>query len=743
MANSSAKPVDRSDALLKVTGGARYAAEMPVENLAHAVLVQSSIAKGRIAAMDTAAAEKAPGVLLVMTPFNAPKIPINKVSRMQPGEGYPLLQDTAIHFNGQHIGLVVAESFEQATHAASLIATRYEAVEPVARLDQTLDKTYVPQHFRGGARSPDSNRGNPEDVFRSAPVRLDVTYTTPVEHHNPMEPHAVIALWQSDGTLVLHHSTQAVAGSRQSVADLLGLPVEKVRTLSRFVGGGFGTKGSTWPHVTLAAVASRAVGRPVKLVLTRRQMFSSNGYRSKTVQRLRIGASRGGYLTAMMHDSIVQTAPFGEFDEPCGLPTEMMYACPNVAVTHRVAPINQGMPTFMRAPGEATGMFALESAMDELAYAVNVDPVALRIRNHAERDEHEDLAWSSKSLLQCYREGAQAFGWERRKMEPGSLKRLDGSGRLIGWGMASATYPANRSGAAATVRLGADGTAIVRSGTQDIGTGTYTIMNQVAADALGLDLRQVRAELGDSDLPTAPVSGGSQTAASVLPAVDKAARSVRKQLVALALGLNDGPFAGLRPEDIEMRDGILFASRDLARRIGHDEILKRAGRDAIEATENAAPGDERKEYSMHSFGAHFAEVEVDPALGEVRVTRYVGAFAAGHIVNAKTARSQMIGGIVYGLGMALFEETEIDARTARIVNANIAEYLVPVNADVPMIDIHLIDESDPHVNPLGIKGIGELPMVGAAAAVANAVYHATGTRIRDLPIRPEKLLTGV
>jgi xanthine dehydrogenase YagR molybdenum-binding subunit len=738
MASIIGKPVDRADAVLKVTGGARYAAEERIDHLAHGVVVQSTVGKGRIIAIDSKAAERAPGVLLVMTPFNAPRLAEVTPGGNQPGEFYPLLQDGRVQYNGQHVAVVVAETFEQATHAAVLLDIRYAPEEPLARLDQALDQLYVPKHFRGGMRSPDSSRGEPDAAFAAAPVKLDVTYTTPVEHHNPMEPHAVIAAWEPDGTLTLYHSTQSVSGSRDRVAGLLGISKEKVRIVSRYVGGGFGTKGSTWPHVTLAAMAARQAKRPVKLVLTRRHMYSSNGYRAATIQRFRIGADTAGRLTALIHENQAATATFGEFVEPSGLPVEMMYSCANCRVTHRVADINMGTPTFMRAPGEASGMAALEAAMDELAYAVNVDPLELRVLNHAARDEHEQKPWSSKSLLQCYERGAQAFGWSRRSMAPGSMR--DGQ-VLIGWGMASSTYPTNRSAAGATVRLLADGSATVKSGTQEIGGGTYTIMRQVAAETLGLPLMRVTSELGDSTMPTAPVSGGSQTAASVMPAVAAAARAARDQVVQLALGLDGGPFAGLGAADIAAEDGMLHAAPDPSRCIAHGEVLRRAGREAIEVTETSQPGDEKKHFSMHSFGAHFAEVRVDPALGEVRVARYVGAFAAGRILNAKTARSQMIGGIVYGLGMGLTEATDVDARSARIVNANIAEYLVPVHADVPPIDIILVDEDDRHVNPLGIKGIGELPMVGAAAAVANAVFHATGKRVRDYPIRPDKLLT--
>jgi xanthine dehydrogenase YagR molybdenum-binding subunit len=731
------EPLNRVDGRLKVTGAARYSAELPVPGLVHGVLVQSSIGKGRIVEIDAAAAERTPGVLLVMTHRNAPKPASNKSSPNQPGEAYPLLQDDQIHYNGQHIALVVAETFEQATHAATLLRVRYDEVAPVTRLEAAVDQVYVPKRFRAGARPPDSRRGDPEAAFETAEIKIDQTYRTPVEHHNPLEPHAVIAAWDAAGGLLLFHSTQAVFGSRQSVADLLGVPPEKIRVVSHFVGGGFGAKGSTWPHVTLTAMAARMVNRPVKLVLTRRQMYSAVGYRSKTIQRVRLAADRSGKLASIRHDGIVQTSPFGEFVEPVGLAAEMLYSCANVGVTHRVASINAGMPTFMRAPGEATGVYALESAMDELAYAVGCDPVELRLLNHADRDEHDDRPWSSKSLKECYARGATAFGWERRLPQPGSMR--DGA-VLIGWGMATATYPANRSEAAARVRVQADGTAVVQCGSQDIGTGTYTIMTQVAAEALGLPVGRVHAQLGDSTLPRSPVSGGSQTAASITPAVQAAARAVRDQLIGVAVGHNGGSLGGAAADDVDIADGVLFLKSDPARRAGIAEILDGTGRPAIEATSEAKPGEEKQKYGMHSFGAHFVEVRVDPELSEVRVGRYVGAFAAGRVLNAKTARSQMIGGIVYGLGMALTEETEVDRHSGRIVNASIAEYLVPVHADVPDIEILLIDESDPYVNPLGVKGMGELPMVGVAAAVANAVYHATGRRVRDLPIRPDKLL---
>jgi xanthine dehydrogenase YagR molybdenum-binding subunit len=730
--------LNRVDGIAKVTGAAHYAAEaVRFPNMAEGVLVQSTIGAGRIVDIDTSAAERAPGVVLVMTHKNALPLASNKTNPLQPGEGYPLLQDDRIIFNGQHIAVVVAETFEQATHAATLVKVRYAEETPAVQLEEALDRLHVPKNFRGGEREPDSKRGDPEGVFAAAPLKLDETYTTPVEHHNPMEPHAAIASWQGD-RLTIYHSTQGVMGSRERVATLLGLPIEDVRVISDYVGGGFGSKGSTWPHVTLTAMAAKLARRPVRLVLTRRQMFTAHGYRSKTIQRVRLAADRTGKLLAMMHDGQAQTSLIGEFVEPVGLATEIMYSCANVGVTHRVASLNVAMPTFMRAPGEASGMFALESAMDELAYRVGIDPLELRVRNYAEKDESKNLPFTSKELRACYTQGADAFGWSRRNPQPGSMR--DGH-LLIGWGMASATYPGMRSEAGALVRVERDGMVIVRSATQDIGTGTYTTMTQVAAETLGVPVAQVRAELGDSDMPKAPVSGGSQSSASVLPAVQAAAQKLRAQILSLAHGRNaPGPLQGARADDLDLLDGMVSLKSDRSKRASLAELMKSIGRDAIEATETSRPGKEEETHSAHSFGAHFIEVSVDPDLGEVRIRRCVGAFAGGRIINAKTAHSQYIGGIVYGLGMALTEETEIDPNNGRVANANIAEYLVPVHADVPDITVLQIPEKDTVFNALGIKGIGELPMVGAAAAVANAVYHATGQRIRDLPIRPDKLV---
>jgi xanthine dehydrogenase YagR molybdenum-binding subunit len=694
--------IDRVDGRLKVTGQARYAAEFAVPGVVHAVLVNSTIGSGAITGFDLAAAQAMPGVLAIITPDNAPKLRIGSQSVHA-----PLLQDRDVHFNGQHIAVVVAETLDQADAAASLVRVRYRRDEPVTSMDAVLGQAYTPKSFRNGARPADSRRGDPDSAFDDAVAKVDATYITPIEHHNPMEPHGTIARWDGN-RLTVWTATQGISGAQQALASLFGIDQADVHVICPYVGGGFGCKGNTWPPATLAAMAAKVVGKPVKLAVTRAQMFTSNGYRPRTVQKLRFAADEQGHLVSMRHDGFSQMSQpaLGEFSEPVGLATEMLYACPNVAVTHRLVATHASLPTYMRAPGLASGNFALESAIDELAVALRQDPLEFRLRNYAEQEPHQNRPFASKALRECYRQGAEAFGWSRRSHEPRSMR--DGN-VLIGWGMATSTYPTHRMPAAVRVRVGANGTALVQVGTQDLGTGTYTVMSQIAADELGIPVDRIQFELGDSAFPHAPVSGGSMTVASVGPAVKAACEAVRAKL-------QGDPGASL------------------------PELLARHNMEFVDGTSEAKPGDEEKRYAMHAFGAQFAEVRIDADLGEIRVSRFVGAFDAGRVMNAKTARSQLIGGIVYGLGMALLEETHVDGETGRIVNANIAEYLVPVNADVPDIQTIIVPNDELISNPLGAKGIGELPMVGVAAAVANAVYHATGVRVRKVPIRIEDLL---
>ncbi|HEU4587137.1 MAG TPA: xanthine dehydrogenase family protein molybdopterin-binding subunit [Gemmatimonadales bacterium] len=745
-APSVGAPLDRVDGRLKVTGGARYSAEMPVHGLAHAVMVQSTIASGRIAKLDVRAAERAPGVLAVMTHLNAPRLPNGGHPPVAPPamRVLTLLQDDAVHYNGQPIAVVVAETFEQAIYAASLVRATYQPRRAVVDPHAVLARARMPHPSgseSGGRNQPDTNRGDVVAGLSAADVQLEQRYTTPAENHNPIEPHATIAVWEGD-RLTLYDSTQFVSGDGVAVAKVLGIPPEQVRVVSLFIGGGFGCKGSTWSHVPLAAMAARQVKRPVKLVLTRRQMFGPVGGRPVTVQRVILGAKRDGTLTAIGHHSVSHTSMIEDWLEPAAVVTRMLYACPNVATSHRLVAVDLGTPTFQRAPGEATGTYALESAMDELAVQLGIDPVEFRLKNYAEREPQENKPWSSKSLRECYRVAAERFGWSKRSPKPRSMRQGD---LLVGYGMATATYPTNRRPASALVRLARDPSgnvsALIQCGTQDLGTGTYTILTQIAADALGLRPEQLRCEIGDSTFPPSPVSGGSMTAASAGSAVKQAALDARGQLVRLALGDHRSPLAGAREDDVRSDDGHLFIGSDPAKRESYTDLLGRHGDRALEGrASNLGPGPEKDQYAMHAFGAVFTEVHVDPELGRIRVPRVVAAYAAGRMLNAKTARSQLMGGVVWGLSMALQEQSLIDPHTGRIVNADLAEYHVPVNADVGDIDILLVEEDDPHVNPVGAKGIGEIGITGMPAAVANAIYHATGTRVRGLPITLDKLL---
>ena len=724
----------RVDAPLKTQGRARYAAEFVQPHMAHVVMVGSTIAKGRITGFDTAAALAVPGVVAIITPGQTERLHLKKAD--QQTVTAPLLQNEHVRFQGQPIALVAAETIEAAQHAASLVVAHYTAADsPVLNMAVAHADAYVPDHFSNGRAPADSHRGTPNDSFDSAPIKIDAVYETPPEYHNPMEPHATVAAWDNDH-LTVWTATQGVSGVKHTLTAFFDLPDENVRVICPYVGGGFGSKGNAWPPITLAAIAAREIGRPARIELTREQMYANNGYRPQTHQTVKLGADHDGKLVAIRHDGITQMSDpdLGEFSESVGLATRMLYNCDNVATTHRLVATNYGLPTYMRAPGEASGVFALESAMDELAVALSMDPIALRLANHADRDGNENKPFSSKHLREAYAKGAAMFGWSRRTSTPGSMR--DGN-VLIGWGMATATYPANRAPASARVRILADGTALVQAGTQDIGTGTYTIMAQVAAETLGLPIERVRAELGDTSLPDAPVSGGSTTAASVTPAVLMAASSVRTRLFGLALAQGGAAFAGLTPADLRAESGAITGPHGS---IAIADLLARARLPSLEAEAGARPGGDFKSYSRHSFGAQFAEVRIDPDFGTIRVSRFVGVYDVGRVLNARTGRSQLLGGIVFGIGQALLEAALPDYATGRIANNNISDYLLPVNADVNSIEVATVGTPDPVVDPLGARGMGELPIVGTAAAIANAVFHATGRRIRRLPIRVEDVI---
>ncbi|TFW31109.1 xanthine dehydrogenase family protein molybdopterin-binding subunit [Massilia horti] len=730
-------PVNRTDGWAKVSGAALYSAEHPVPNLAHAVLVTSTVPSGRITRIDTRMAEQVPGVLLVMSYENAMRLPpATRMGKLQPpiGRALTLLQDDRVYYNNQPVGVVVAETLEHAREAAARLQIEYERADAVLDFELAKQSVHPPGTILG--EDPDTRRGNLQTGLLTGSARVEATYVTPYESHNPLEPHATIAAWEGD-RLTLYDSTQYIKGVQRIVAETLGMPADRLTVFCPFTGGGFGCKGSVWSHVVLAAMAARQAGRPVKLVLDRNQMFGPVGMRPATEQRMRLAALSDGRLTASSHDVTSYTSVIEDWTEPSALVTRMMYESPTQETSHRLAKMNLGTPTFMRAPGEATGTYALECAMDELAYELGIDPIELRLRNYTERDPDKGLPFSSKSLRQCYEVGAQRFGWHGRNPAPRSMREGD---KLVGWGMATATYPMRRMAAKASVVMYPDGFAIARSATQDLGTGTYTVMTQVAADALGVPLANMRFELGDSRMPDAPVSGGSMTVASVSSAVHAAAGALRHKLASIACAHPHSPLHGAVPEEVGADAGWLFLSGDPSRREPMALVVERHGQGPIEATANAAPGEEKNKYSMHSFGAVFVEVHVDELLGEIRVPRVVGVYGVGRLLNRKTGHSQLMGGIVWGLGMALFEETLIDKRIGRAVNGNLAEYHVPVNADVGTIDVQVVEEHDPYVNPLGAKGIGEIGITGVAAAVANAVYHATGKRVRDLPITLDKLL---
>lgn len=740
------KPVERVDGRLKVTGAARYAAEFKTANLTHGVLVMSTVASGRIRSIDTKAALNAPGVLAVITHQNAPRLnfperPKTNDDHVAPvfGRSLPVLQDTTIYFNGQPIAVVVAENLEQAEYAATLVRVDYDESKHVTSVEDEMARAFPPQE--GLLKEPPT--GRPADVVRGDPdalskaqVVVDETYTIPIEHHNPMELLSTIAEW-SGNKLTLHDKTQWVPNTQAHVALVFGLREEDVHVISPFVGGAFGSSLRPWSHPIVAAMAARAVRRPVKLVVKRSQMFSSHGHRPYTIQRMALGANQNGQLTAIVHEGYAQTSLYEENTEALVNASRMLYASPNCITKYRLVRGNIQTPLYMRGPGESSGVFALDSAMDELAYKLKIDPLEFRIRNHADKDPEHGLPWSSKSLLECYRRGAEAFGWSRRTLEPRSMR----DGRyLVGMGLATGTYPMYRMPASARARVFSDGTAVVQSSASDMGPGTWTTMAIVGAESLAMDLSRVRSELGDSKLPKGSVHGGSGTTASVGSAVHEACLAVRTKLLALASGDRRSPLHGATEQQVTFADGRIFLSGDKSRGESYSDILRRNRMNSIEATIDSKPGDEYGKFSMHAFCAHFLEVRVDAELGVLRVSRVVSACGAGRIMNEKTAISQLSGGIVGGLGMALMEETVMDHRMGRYVNANFGEYHVPVNADVPSIQAFFVEERDDHVNPIGAKGIGEVSYVGIAAAVANAVFHATGKRIRRLPVTLDKLM---
>jgi xanthine dehydrogenase YagR molybdenum-binding subunit len=728
MARYLGKETTRVDGMAKVTGKAKYAAEFQIPHLTYGFIVLSTIAKGRITQIDTRAAEASAGVIKVFTHLNAGKLGKPPAADASPTWAWPLQSDQ-VFFNGQPIALVVAETYEQARHAARLVQVSYQAQPHETNVATLLDRAKpAPQEA--------PPRGNPQAAMQAASVKVQSEYRIPIEHHNPMEPHAAIAFWEGD-QLTIFDKTQNVYGVQQHLSQGLGVPTGNIRVVSPFVGGAFGASLKPNYYPSLTALAARELKRPVKVVFTRAQMFTGHGYRPETIQKVALGAAPDGKLQAIIHEAFHNTSSFESFSDNTTGFLKQVYACPNLHAPLKIAATDLATPTWMRAPGAVSGMFALESAMDELAYALKIDPLELRLINYAEVDPESGKPFSSKALRECYRLGAEKFGWSKRNPEPRSMR--DGN-LLVGWGMASSVWGAMQMPASARVTYRADGTASVASATSDIGPGTYTVMTMIAAEFLGLTLEKVKFELGDTDQPRAPAQGGSWTTSSVGSAVRGAALTITEKLLSLANQDAGSPLRGASIDEVEMFENRLRLKSDAARSIDIAAIMQRAGTQELTEVYDSKPSPEREKYASLAHGAQFVEVKVDPELGTVRVSRVIEITACGKILNPLASHSQEIGGVVWGIGMALEEATEIDHRYGRIMNASLQHYHVPVNADIHAIETIFVEEDDTVVNPLGVKGMGELGMVGIPAAIANAVYHATGKRIRDLPITPDKLV---
>ncbi|MDB5130515.1 MAG: hypothetical protein JWR02_264 [Mucilaginibacter sp.] len=767
------KPIDRVDGRLKVTGKATYSAEYFPKNMVYGVLVLSTIAKGRIKNIDSRQAERAPGFVGIMSYKNSMSLHFPQSS--DPGSGkfaekdlLPM-QNDRIFYDGQAVAVVMAETFEQAEHAASLVKIGYEIEKPAIKLEENLSTKYKPVSGLGGAKIQVS-RGVADAALQTSEVKFEQTYTTPVYHHNAMEPHATVAEWNGD-KLMVYDATQSVAGSKNLLSSMLGVPPDKVNVTALYIGGGFGSKGFSWPNTVLTAMAAKQVNRPVKLALARQQMFTTAGRRSQTIQKISFGATSAGKLNAIKHDTTSESSFVDEFVEQAGVATSIIYSCPNVEVSHSLVRLNRGTPCPTRAPGEAPGTYALEVAMDELAFELKMDPVQLRLVNYADTDEDKKKQFSSKSLIECYRRGAEAIGWSQRNPQPRSMRE---GNYLVGYGMATATYPANRSASSAKAILYADGHAEIMCATQDIGTGTYTVMTQAAADAFGLPVEKIQVKLGNSEYPKGANSGGSQVTASVGPAIRAAALGVLEKLKKMAILDNTSPLHGHKEEDIVASDGRIHLKDNADRGETYTQLLNRQGLQKVEAlaktnvstrqqtesnpaaagsadaaaeeeskTNPAVQEDEhvdRKPYTFHSFGAQFVKVLVDPVLNTVKVDKAVAVMDIGKVMNIKLAKNQIMGGMIFGIGMALMEETAYDPNNGRVVTRDLAQYLVPVNADMPQLEVQFIDVPDPYISPIGARGIGEIGITGITVAINNAIYHATGKRVRDLPVTLDKLI---
>jgi xanthine dehydrogenase YagR molybdenum-binding subunit len=725
------QPLTRRDGVLKVKGEARYAADNHPSGMLYAVMAVSSIARGRVTHLDIAAAKSHRGVVDVMTPAHKPPLAEDPDAKVHPFMfRMELLQNDLVRYANQPIAVVIAETLEAATEGAALLSPQYEA-QP-ARVGLDADESFVPPVV-GVGNPAVIQRGDVEAGLAKASKHIDATYETPAQYHNAMEPHAIVAAWDGD-TLSIDTPSQGLIMAQGRIAGLFGISPEKIHIRSPFLGGGFGSKGLISGPQILGIMAARLVGKPVKLILRREQMYGPVGHRAPTRQRIRIGANDDGALTAIDHHARTVSSSFDDFFEPAADASHTLYASPAITTSHEAVRVDTGTPLFMRAPGEATGSIALESAIDEAAWACGMDPLAFRIKNYAEVEPISGKPFSSKALRECYAKGAERFGWSERPLAPRQMR--DEAGFLTGWGMGTATFPALMFQAQARAVIRNDGSGVMETGAHDMGQGAWTAFAQIAADSLGLNLDQTEFKAGTSDLPDAGIAGGSAHTASAGVAIHNAGADVIAKLAELATSNERSPLFGAGNAGVIARDGRLFRRDDEDRSESYADILTCAGLAQIEGRGSGAPDPAAQTaYAMHAHGAVFAEVKVDPDLGQIRVSRMVGAFAAGRVINPRLVRSQIFGGMIWGMSFALHEEALTDHRSGRILNANLAEYHVPVNADVPSLDALMIEEHDPHVNALGIKGVGEIGITGSAGAVANAVWHATGIRVRRFPIR--------
>ena len=732
-------PIDRVDGRAKVTGSAAFSADYKMQNIAYGFLVGSTIAKGRIKSIDTKSAERAPGVLSVITHLNAPKIPgyrTGKDPSKPPTAGQPLrvFYNDEIFYYDQPIALVIADTYERVLHAAKLVKAQYEKETHQTSLENNLSKAKTPT----GPRFEDYKRGE-IDAYKNAPVKVEQEYFHPVEVHNPIELGSIIARWEGEDKVTVYTKTQGVQATRNSIRDAFQLPLENITVNAEHIGGAFGMALRTWPYEIAAIMGALKTGRPLKLVLHREQMFTNVGYRPATIQKIGLGATPDGKLTAITHEAIGNTSTYEEFTEATVNISRFLYACPNVTTRYKIVPVNTCTPIWMRGPGEATGSFALESAMDELAFALNIDPIEFRLRNHADTDPERNLPWSSKFLKECYQLGREKIGWNNRKLQPRGIQEGDW---LVGYGMGTGAFGAFRSRATVKAVLQQNGNLLLQCSVNDMGPGTATMMTAVASREMNLAPNKISVQMGSTDLPPGPTQGGSAVTATVGSAVHDVCVGLKEQIAQLASKENSvfhtANVHNVKVEDLVFSESGIALKSNPSVKASYVDLLKQNNLPALELTKESRG--EQKPYSSYSFSVHFIKLRVHPPTGRIKIDHVVSCADAGTIVNFKTAESQMIGGAVGGIGMALMEDLVIDHRFGRPINNNLADYHVPVNADIPIVDVLFPNQKDPYINPLGSKGIGEIALIGMAPAVANAIFNATGKRIRSLPITPDKLL---